>query len=64
MVKMGASGGPRKGQERAKNGGEVGNPKMERKSYQNGAQKVPKWSENGAKKEAKWSENGCKMDSK
>ena len=57
MVKMGASGGPRKGQERAKNGGEVGNPKMERKRDQNGAQKVPKWSENGLKKGATLSEN-------
>ena len=62
MVKMGASGGARKGQERGKNGGEVGKPNMERKRDQNGAQKVPKWSQNGAKKGAKWSENGGKID--
>ena len=61
MVKMGASGGAGKGQERDKNGGEVGNPKMDRKSEQNGAQKVPKWSQNGTKMESKWRQNGLKM---
>ena len=54
---MGASGGAGKGQERDKNGGEVGKPNMERKSDQNGTQKVPKLSQNGAKKGPKWSQN-------
>ena len=59
---MGASGGPKKRQETAKNGGEVGNPKMERKRDQNGAQKEPKWTQNGAQKGPKWSQNGGKID--
>ena len=64
MVKKGASGGAGKGQERDKNGGEVGNPKMERKRDQRGAQKESKWSQTGTNMESKWRQNGFKMKEK
>ena len=56
---MGAVGRAGKGQEGYKNGGELGNPSMERKRHQNGAKMESKWSQNGAKLERKGTENGC-----
>ena len=61
---MGASGEAGKGQERDKNGGEIGNPKIKRESRQNGGQKVQKWSQNGFKKRSTWRQNGLKMKEK